>query len=180
MGLLDRFKRPDRLPDDSPDVPVEPVVDPNSDAPKWFKRALAERPQWMAGDMKVTLLDTTAVDDIAVVGESFYQEALWYVVRSEFEHGERVSHPIVAVLNAERDNPHDRNAIAVWIDGFKVGHFNREDAAAFRPSLDALLAEHGPPIALHGTISGGGQRDDGPGNLGVWLYYDPEHLFRSK
>ena len=58
-------------------------------------------------------------------GESFYQDALWYLVKDNFTRGETVRHPIVVVLYPETDNPHDRNAISVWADGF-IGYFSRD------------------------------------------------------
>ena len=37
----------------------------------------------------------------------------------------------------ERENRHDKNAISVWIDGEKIGHLPREDAATLAPQVDA-------------------------------------------
>jgi hypothetical protein len=60
---------------------------------------------------------------------------------------------IQAVLYAETDNPYDDNAISVWINGMKVGHLAREDAAAYRPGLLALQAREGKSIALGASSS---------------------------
>jgi hypothetical protein len=76
-------------------------------------------------------------------------------------------------LAAEPDNPHDANAVAVWIQGLRVGYLSREDAQRYRPGLSALEQQHGQPIALAGVIAGGGMRADGPGRLGVFLDHDP-------
>jgi hypothetical protein len=54
-----------------------------------------------------------------------------------------------------------------------VGHLSREDAAIYLPGLRELMASHASPIALAGQIVGGGQREDGPGMLGVFLDHDP-------
>ncbi|GAA0803103.1 HIRAN domain-containing protein [Spirilliplanes yamanashiensis] len=121
-----------------------------------------------------TTLDVVLYDgshDLEVVGESYYQEALWRAVGGR--RTERVRHDIQAVLVAETDNPHDDNAISVWIDGMQVGHLSREDAAAYRTGLLALQAREGRSIALRGVIVGGGVRNDGPGFLGVWMSHDP-------
>lgn len=40
-------------------------------------------------------------------------------------------------LVRDRENRHDKNAISVWIDGEKIGHLPREDAANFAPQVDA-------------------------------------------
>lgn len=53
--------------------------------------------------------------DLEVVGESYYQEALWRVVGGQTT--ERVRTDVQAVLVAESDNPHDADAISVWIGG---------------------------------------------------------------
>jgi len=74
---------------------------------------------------------------------------------------------------AEDDNPYDANAVALWIQGLKVGYLSRENALRFRPGLLALQDAEGMAIALSGVIVGGGIREDGPGRLGVFLRYDP-------
>jgi len=116
------------------------------------------------------LLD--GLHDLEVVGESFYQDALWQVVGGRRTERVRVE-ARAAVLLAESDNPYDPNAISVWINGLKVGHLSRDDAAVYRPGLLALQARHGVPIALAAVVVGGGIRRDGPGMLGVWLSHDP-------
>jgi hypothetical protein len=57
--------------------------------------------------------------DVEIVGESNYQDALWSAVGGRTT--ERVRAEIRAVLAAEPDNPHDSNAISVWIDGNRSG-----------------------------------------------------------
>ncbi|MEO8329827.1 MAG: hypothetical protein ABI586_07485 [Candidatus Nanopelagicales bacterium] len=152
---------------------------PADQAPEWFKKAVGERPPWMVpGQLSVTLLEPKSVDAIAVVGESFYQEALWYIVRKQFARGDRVHHDCVALILAEDDNPNDKNAISVWIDALKVGYFNRQDALDFRASLLSARARHGHEIGLRASIIGGGIRDGQSHNLGVWMYYDPEEMPR--
>jgi len=43
----------------------------------------------------------------------------------------------------EHDNPHDPNAVGVWINWLKVGHLSRYDACECRPGLLALQDRHG-------------------------------------
>jgi hypothetical protein len=109
--------------------------------------------------------------DLEVVGESFYQDALWQQVG--VRSTERVRMEVQAVLVAESDNAYDPNAISVWIGGMKVGHLSRDDAEAYRPGLLSLQARERKSIGLRGVIVGGGVREDGPGFLGVWLSHDP-------
>ena len=45
-----------------------------------------------------------------------------------------------AVLVAEDDNPHDANAVAIWVQGLKEGHLSRANARRYRPGLLGLQA----------------------------------------
>jgi hypothetical protein len=112
-------------------------------------------------------------EDLEVVGEASYQDNLWRIVGGRRSPEGRVREDVYAVLAAEPDNPYDANAVAVWIQGLKVGYLSREDARRYRPGLLALEQQHGKPIALAGVIAGGGMRADGPGRLGVFLEHDP-------
>lgn len=42
-----------------------------------------------------------------------------------------------AALVREPDNPHDRNAVAIYVDGRIIGHFNRGMAPGLSKLLDA-------------------------------------------
>lgn len=147
MGLFDRLK-----------LRGVPPTSPHTD----------QRPRWMTDGLRVTAIDGR--DDLEVVGESFCQDHLWAVVGGHT--GDYVRNDIVAVLVAEHGNPYDANAISVWIDGGKVGHLARADAAAHRDGLLRLQARHGSAIALPGVIVGGGADDGRTGMLGVFLNYD--------
>ena len=131
----------------------------------------AQRPAWMRDGMEVQLYE--GQETLQVVGEASYQDNLWRIVGGRRSPDGRVREDIVAVLAAEPDNPYDASAVAVWIQGLKVGYLSREDAQRYRPGLLALEQQCGKPIALAGVISGGGMRADGPGRLGVFLDHDP-------
>lgn len=110
--------------------------------------------------------------DLDVVGESFYQDALWHIAGGVTR--ERVRQEVIAMLVPEPDNQYDANAIAVYIGGLKVGHIGAEDAANMIDGLNKQIADNpGKFIALNGVVTGGGVRDDGLGRLGVFLNYDP-------
>ncbi len=111
--------------------------------------------------------------ELKVVGESHYQENLLAVIGHPDLASERVRVDMSAVLMPEVDNPHDANAISVDVNGLKVGYLSREDARQYRPGLLALQKRVGKPIALAGVIVGGGMREDGVGQLGVFLRHDP-------
>jgi hypothetical protein len=132
-----------------------------------------ERPPWMV-EGALHCFHSQGNQDVEVVGESFYQDNLWKVVGGRPPSGERVRQEIFAILVAEVGNPHDANAIAVWIDGgSKAGHLSREIARLYRPGLLALQEKQNMPVAVSGVIVGGGMREDGPGRLGVFLQLDP-------
>ena len=111
--------------------------------------------------------------DLAVVGESRYQDNLRRLVGDRAEHSHRVRVDAIAILEAEPENPYDANAIAVTIDAMKVGYLSREDAVRYGPGLHALERAQGKRIGLRAAIAGGGAREDGPGSLGVFLKIDP-------
>src|SRR5438105_77788 len=103
-------------------------------------------------------------DDLEIVGEASYQDALWMICRAA--EGDRIRHSIVAVLVPEPTNAYDPNAISVHVDGHVVGYFCREDAVSYGPGLHTLMSRCGGYVALRGVIVGGGYYPDGPGRLG--------------
>jgi hypothetical protein len=81
-----------------------------------------------------------------VVGTNFYQENLRRLAGMK-PGGKPVRVAVTAVLVAEDADPHDRNAVAVWINGLQVGHLAREDATRYRPGLLALQQARQRPVA---------------------------------
>lgn len=73
-----------------------------------------------------------------VAGESYYEDALRAVLGPEVTSG--IERMTLARLVPEPSNAHDRNAVAVQIDGQTVGYLPREDAARFQPMLSELGA----------------------------------------
>jgi hypothetical protein len=114
-----------------------------------------DRPGWMRDGVQVALLDGD--EDLEVVGESFYQPNLWQLAGAR-PGGQRVREDIYAVLVAEDNNPYDPNAVAVWINGLKVGHLSRENAQRYRPGLLAQQEALGAAGAGAGVCvwAGGG------------------------
>ena len=110
-------------------------------------------------------------EDLEIVGEASYQEALWGICGGV--KGDRIRHKIIAVLVPEPDNAYDPNAVSIHIQGNLVGYFARDVAASYLPGLHRLMARCNGHVALEGVIVGGGYYDDGPGRLGVWLEHDP-------
>jgi hypothetical protein len=130
-------------------------------------------PVWMReGTLEAALLE--GHEDLEVVGESYRQANLWRMAGGRRRPEAYIRKDVYAMLLAEDGNPHDPNAVSVWIDGLMVGYLPRDQARTLRPGLLAAQEREGKPIALEGVIVGGGMRDDGPGMLGVFLCYDPE------
>jgi hypothetical protein len=156
MGLLDRLRH--RKP--GAEEPPAQLPPPGAGAAGTFReRTVSVTARLYGGD-----------ETLEVVGESYRQEALWRIVGAP--PGSRVRHPVNAVLYPETANSHDPNAISIQIDGHLVGYLAREDAAAYRPGLLALMEkEGGSYIALEGVVIGGRH---GTGSLGVFLDHDPE------
>lgn len=133
-------------------------------------RQASERPGWMQDGAQAALLE--GGEDLDVVGERHYQQNLWRITGTR--PGDWVRLEIIAVLVAEDGNPHDAHAIAVWVNGLKVGYLAREIAHSYRAGLLAKQKSSGMPIALRGIVSGGGMDHDRPGNLGVFLHHSPQ------
>lgn len=108
---------------------------------------------------------------VSVVGESHYQDALVRVSKCppSGEHGYECS----AELVLEPDNPHDKFAVRVEVDGEHVGYLPRGTAKRFGKRLRGLK-EQGEKAICMAYI---GRRPDHP-NLGVNLRipYDGEIL----
>lgn len=58
---------------------------------------------------------------------------------------------LYAELVADRGNPHDGQAVAVFVDGLHIGYLEREDAARFCPVVSGL-ARHGYTIITSARI----------------------------
>ena len=102
-----------------------------------------------------------------VVGESKYQHHLERIAGGRTEEGADLRKQ--AVLALEDDNPHDKNAVCVRIDGLRVGYLPRPMAKMYRKRL----AEQNAPIGHYlceALIVGGWDRGRGDrGHLGVRL-----------
>ena len=113
-------------------MPTVPATSPQ------FKAVYEQdRPAWMhEGTLEAVLLEGR--EDLEVVGESYRQANLWRVVGGRHRPEVHVRVDVYAMLLAEDGNPHDPNAVSVWIDGLMVGYVPRDQARApSRPAGDA-------------------------------------------
>lgn len=102
-----------------------------------------------------------------IVGESHYQDALDAVAGPKDEDSK--SHPCLAVLILEDDNPYDDKAVSVEIKGRKVGHLDRRAARQYRNEI-ASKGAAGLTLSVDALVVGGWDRGDGDeGRYGVKL-----------
>jgi hypothetical protein len=87
-----------------------------------------------------------------VVGESYYQPAL-----RRLRNGRHMAtdNDFVADIVAEPDNPHDPNACAVYIEGFKVGYLPRGAAANFQQQVADMGVTGTWRLQTKAKLSGG-------------------------
>jgi len=138
----------------------------------WFKGGLSKRSQPTEPESQVVTATLYTGDvPLEVVGESFYQDALWEIVGGPSPN--YTQEQVIAALVPQFENPWDNNSISVQIDGKVVGHLPRETAERYRPGILKAMRDRNSAVALHGRVCGGGSRSDRQGMLGVFLDHDP-------
>ncbi|AAY93013.1 conserved hypothetical protein [Pseudomonas protegens Pf-5] len=131
----------------SPKPPAEPVAaEPKKKRAKKATPVEAGLPP-LTG--KITGGHACAFD---VVGESYYQPAL-----RRLRNGRHMAtdNDFVADIVAEPDNPHDPNACAVYIEGFKVGYLPRDAAADFQQQVADMGVTGTWRLQTKAKLSGG-------------------------
>lgn len=99
---------------------------------------------------------------VDVAGESFYEESFIALCGERTIEGVRIE--VRTKLILEDNNPHDKQAVKVMVQGHQVGHLSRVDARAFRRRVRyGSLSEH-EVFECAGLICGGW--DHGPGDIG--------------
>lgn len=73
--------------------------------------------------------------EVDVVGESFYAENFETLARRHKPTDNEDESFGDAVLTLDDHNPHDAQAVAVFIEGLQVGHLSRDMARDFRAAL---------------------------------------------
>jgi hypothetical protein len=132
MGL---FKRVRADVAGQPSARGAPLSQSSSPAQLVLPRGVA--PVWLAGRTEVQ-----------VAGESFHQAAILSALAKAGPAGS-----MTAVLIPETANPHDRNAVAVYLDAALAGHLPREVAARVHAVLLAFGAARGGPVACPARVS---------------------------
>jgi hypothetical protein len=108
-------------------------------------------------------LPGTGAYNLKVVGTSNYQSALEKICGGKTDEAQELE--VRAILIHEEDNPHDKKAIRVDIDGRTVGYLSRNDAREYRKQLSDL-GQPGITAACSAMIVGGW--DDGDEDVGSY------------
>jgi hypothetical protein len=91
---------------------------------------------------------------IEVVGESHYQASFEALLGALAYTESEISGD--AVLQLQDDNPHDSQAVAVFVEGRQVGHLSRDMARTFRQALRRDGFGQLRKVAVGCRIYGGG------------------------
>lgn len=106
--------------------------------------------------------ETYSVD---IVGESHYQSELEQICGGRTEEGHKLV--VEVYLVPEDDNPHDDQAVRVYVRDKTVGYLSREVARSYRKRL-AEAGYPGSPATCSAMIIGGWDRGGGDqGHFGV-------------
>lgn len=102
-----------------------------------------------------------------IVGESFHQPELERLAGKKTQDAKAVQK--TAILLHEPSNPHDKKAVAVHIDGLKVGYLSRDDARSYLAQLKRSSIPILSPLSAQAMIIGGWRRKGSEGAYGVKL-----------
>jgi len=111
-----------------------------------------------------------------IVGESFYQDALYQIAGKKKEQAKEIF--IDAFLVCESNNPHDERAVAVRVRNSKVGHLSRNVNYSYRQALSRVAPDL-PAVRVAGVIVGGWKDDRSEGHYGVFLDMEWPYAFET-
>jgi hypothetical protein len=128
----------------------------------WLSDLLGAKPT------KYVQLEGDGDFECEVVGESHHQGALNAIAGGKTSDGHE--YPCQALLLAEPNNPKDRNAIVVTVNGHKVGYLNRQHAAVMSKIFKKhkLAGAYAEAVIVGGWKREGRQRQS-EGHYGVKL-----------
>ena len=104
-----------------------------------------------------------------MVGEGYYQDALTKVTGGRRSHG--VDMNCAAMLVPEPTNEYDCDAVAVTINGLKVGYLSHEEAQFYRPLIDETIKAAGVATVEARICGGWDHGASNRGSFGVELYF---------
>lgn len=95
---------------------------------------------------------------IDVVGESFYEDSFAALCGERTYDGVKIK--VIAHLLLQDDNPYDKHAVGVMIQGYQVGHLSRALARAFRRTVRYGAMSIHERFECAAIICGGWDRGD--------------------
>ena len=103
----------------------------------------------------------------AVVGESNYQKAIIAAAGGVNDAGQPLHRDVLALIEPEPTNQHDKTALVVLVDGRTVGYIPKTHKSYVKKVMKQMDAQH---LTCVGYVTGrvGTSRKD-PFNLGVEL-----------
>jgi hypothetical protein len=104
--------------------------------------------------VSLELLELCGDGYLAVVGESFYQDALRRTA-AICNPGQEGRPSFQAIVIREPNNPHDSNAIAVYSAHGQLGHLSRDDAIEYLGVLAEVTRQGADGGACIGLLNGG-------------------------
>lgn len=111
---------------------------------------------------------------VEIVGEASYQGELAELAGPKTENGVNVYK--TAALVPEPSNRHDKNAVAVKIDGLTVGYLSRDQVPGFHKAIASVGFGSASLVGFRARIHGGWKRPgNDEGHYGVTLLL-PESL----
>lgn len=113
------------------------------------------------------LPDKDTYFEYEIVGESFYQKELNRIVGPKTEESVEITKE--AQLKRDLNNQHDKNAVAVRIDGLTVGYLNKHDAKDFCQLIKRNRFKDTDSFNVDALIVGGWKRKGSEGSFGVKL-----------
>lgn len=90
--------------------------------------------------MHYPLPDVGNYPNIEVAGESYRESEITRALGRSPDVNEEIEETFVAELVPEPDNPHDKNAISVRINGHVVGYIERDQTAPSLPAIQRIAA----------------------------------------
>lgn len=101
-----------------------------------------------------------------IVGESQRQSTIQEIVGETYDDG--VYWHVVAQLCFVEDNPHDTNAVGVFIEGRHVGYIPAADASRVRSEISAANPDE-RPVICKSMIRGGFKKGNKRADYGVTI-----------
>jgi hypothetical protein len=139
----------------------------------WLFGTPSSKPEWRpvrspqtSGSTEPIVLARGRGYTFEVVGESHRQATIDAICGGKCEDGHNLE--VTAQLLLIEGNPHDPNAVGVFVDGQLVAYVPRQLAAGIRADILRLSPDE-RPVTCDAKIVGGWDRGDDEGHYGIKL-----------